>query len=342
VRVEEAIARVVAGRDLGEDEMRVVMERLLDGDATPAQIGSLLTALRMKGETVDELVGAARALRARMTRVPAAGPVVDTCGTGGDGLGTFNISTAAALVAAGAGAAVAKHGNRGMSGRVGGADVLEALGVRIDLPAAGVAHCLERAGVGFCFAQRFHAAMRYAAGPRREIGIRTMFNLLGPLANPAGAEAQLVGVFAPEWTEPLARALGRLGARRALVVHGGEGLDEISAARATRVSEVAEGAVRTYALGPEDFGLRPAPAEPVRVADAAESAAVVRGVLDGTPGPARDLVLVNAAAVLVVAGRAADWKAGMAQAAASIDGGAARRALARLVEASTGWDEGER
>jgi len=335
--IQDAIARAVAGERFSEDAMQAVMGLVMDGEATAAQIASWLTALRVRGETVDELVGAARAMRARMERVLFAGRLVDTCGTGGDGLGTFNVSTAAALVAAAAGATVAKHGNRGMSGRVGGADVLEALGVRIDLPAAGVAHCLAEAGIGFCFAQRFHAAMRNAAAPRREIGIRTLLNLLGPLANPAGAAAQLVGVFAPAWTEPMAEALGRLGAERALVVHGGEGLDEISAARPTRVSELAAGRVRTYEIGPADFGLAAEPGDLVTVADAAASAAVVRDVLAGAPGGARALTLVNAAGVLVVAGVADGWADGLRRAAAAIDAGEARRALERLVAASRGW-----
>ncbi len=284
--IRAAIARAAAREDASEAEMQAVMERLMDGEATAAQVASLLTALRMKGETVDELVGAARAMRARMARVATTLAVVDTCGTGGDGLDTFNVSTAAAFVAAGAGVAVAKHGNRAQSGRVGGADVLEALGVRVDLPPDAVARCLGVAGLGFCFAPRFHAAMRFAAAPRREIGIRTMLNLLGPLTNPAGAAAQLVGVFAPEWTEPVAAALARLGVRRALVVHASDGLDEISAARPTRVSEVAGGEVRTYHLTPEDFGVTDG-ADPPRARDAEASAAIIRAVLDGERAPRR-------------------------------------------------------
>ena len=339
ITIPEAIGRTVAGAAFSAEEMCALMERLMDGEGTPAQIASLLTALRMRGETVDELVGAARAMRARMVRVPVTGSVIDTCGTGGDGRSTFNISTAAALVAAGAGAVVAKHGNRAASGRVGGADVLEALGVEIDLPAERVAHCLARAGIGFCFAPRFHAAMRFAAAPRREIGIRTLLNLLGPLANPAGADRQLVGVFAPEWTEPVASALARLGSRRALVVHG-DGLDEVSACGPTRVSEVADGAVHTYHLRPEDFGLRALGEAAPCVADAAAGAVVIRDVLAGAPGPARDVVLVNAAAVLVAADIAADWRDGLRRAVAAIDEGAASRVLVRLVQASR--DPGER
>ncbi len=332
--MRDAIAAAAAGENLAADAVQAVVDGIMEGSATPAQIASLLTALRIKGETVDELVGAARALRARMLRVEVVGPVVDTCGTGGDGADLFNVSTAVALVVAGAGAAVAKHGNRAQSGRVGGADVLEALGVRIELPPAGVAQCIERAGIGFCFAPLFHGALRFAAVPRREIGLRTIFNLLGPLANPAGAAVQLVGVSAPRWTEPMAEALRRLGSSRALVVHGGEGIDEISPTRPTRVSELAGDRVRTYELTPEAFGLAPTAAPLPRVADAAESAAVIRGVLAGEPGPARDLVLVNAAAALVLAGKAADWPAGVALAAGAIDAGAAAGALARLVETS--------
>ncbi|MCC6767398.1 MAG: anthranilate phosphoribosyltransferase [Deltaproteobacteria bacterium] len=338
--MREAIAAAIAGRDLGEQAMQEVVDVMMSGAATPAQIGSLLTALRMKGESVDELVGTARAMRAHMLRVPWGGLAVDTCGTGGDGADLFNVSTAVALVVAGAGVAVAKHGNRAQSGRVGGADVLETLGVRIDLPPDGVARCLERAGVGFCFAPRFHAAMRYAAGPRREIGLRTIFNLVGPLANPAGATVQLVGVSEPRWTAPMAEALRRLGTTRALVVHG-SGLDEISTIGPTRVSEVGSDGVRTYDLAPSDFGLARCDAPP-RVADAAGSAAILRDVLAGVGGGARDLVLVNAAATLVLAGRAADWRVGMAVAAATIDGGAAARALARLVETSNEYEDGAR
>jgi len=268
-----------------------------------------------------------------MLRVPVEGFVVDTCGTGGDGADLFNVSTAVALVVAGAGVQVAKHGNRAQSGKVGGADVLETLGVRIDIAPEQVARCLETAGIGFCFAPRFHAAMRFAAAPRREIGLRTIFNFVGPLANPAGATVQLVGVSEPRWTEPMAAALRRLGASRAMVVHGA-GIDEISTVGPTRVSEVGPGGMRTYDVMPADFGLPTDGAPPPRVADAAASAAVIRAVLAGERGPARDVVLVNAAATLVLADRAADLLAGMQAAAAAIDGGAAAGALARLVETS--------
>lgn len=333
--VRDAIATVAAGRDLDEATMQAVVDVVMGGAATPAQIGSLLTALRIKGETVDELVGAARALRARMLRVPWGGTTVDTCGTGGDGADLFNVSTAVALVVAGAGVVVAKHGNRAQSGRVGGADVLEALGARIDLPPDGVVRCLERAGVGFCFAPRFHAAMRFAAAPRREIGLRTIFNFVGPLANPAGATVQLVGVSEARWTAPMAEALRRLGTTRAMVVHG-SGIDEISIAGPTRVSEVGPEGVRSYDLAPADFGITQQ-SLPARIADAAASAAVIRDVLGGVTGAARDIVLANAAAVLVLAGRAPDWRAGTAAAASAIDDGGAARALARLVETSNDY-----
>ena len=331
--IPEAIARVVARRDLSEDAAFALMGRLMDGEGTPAQIGSLLTALRMKGETVDELVGAARAMRARMLTVRVECPIVDTCGTGGAGRATFNVSTAAALIAAGAGVGGGKHGNRAMSGRVGGADVLEALGVVVDLPAEDVERCIAAAGIGFCYAPRFHAAMRSLAAPRREIGVRTILNLLGPLANPAAASAQLVGVFAPEWTAVVAEALRRLGTHRALVVHGDDGLDEISASGSTLVSEVAAGTVRTYHLHPRDFGVEPSGPAPA-AADAAASAAIVRGVLAGETGPARELALMNAAAVLVVAERTGSMREGYVRAAEAVASGAAAEVLARLVSAS--------
>ena len=248
--VQAAIRHLVAGRVLTETDMESVMREVMGGSATAAQLGGLLVALRMKGETVEEITGAARAMRRYAMRVPTQRDVVDTCGTGGDMRGTFNISTAAALVAAGAGVVIAKHGNRAMSGAVGGADVLEALGVRIELGAEEVAACLEEVGMGFLFAPVFHPAMRHVAGPRRELGIRTIFNLLGPLSNPAGAHAQLLGVFSAEWVEPLARALAHLGSRRALVVHGEDGLDEISLTAPTLVAELRDGDVRTLSADP--------------------------------------------------------------------------------------------
>ncbi len=253
--IRTAIAELTARRDLPEAEMEAVVRAIMDGEATPAQIAGLLVALRMKGERVDEIVGAARAMRQHAMPVTVARAVVDTCGTGGDMRHTFNISTAAALIAAGAGLAVAKHGNRAMSGSVGGADVLEALGVRIDLDAAHVAACIDAVGIGFLFAQAFHPAMRHVAPVRRELGVRTLFNLLGPLTNPAGAQRQLLGVFARQWVEPLAQALGRLGSQCALVVHGEDGLDELSLTGPSAVAELRDGAVRPYRFHPR--GRRP-------------------------------------------------------------------------------------
>jgi anthranilate phosphoribosyltransferase len=289
----------------------------------------------MKGERVEEITGAARAMRRFATRVAVAREVVDTCGTGGDRSGTFNISTAAALLAAGAGVRVAKHGNRAMSGAVGGADVLEALGVKIDLDAERVAGCLEEVGIGFLFAPIFHPAMRHAAAPRRELGVRTLFNLLGPLSNPAGAKAQLLGVFAARWVEPLAHALGRLGSQRAMVVHGEDGLDEISVAAPTLVAELRDGAVRTYRVAPEDLGLPRFASEAVSGGDAAHNAAIVRAVLAGTASPAQAAVaLLNAAAVVHVAGLAPDLASGLAAARRAVESGAAAAKLDALIEYS--------
>jgi anthranilate phosphoribosyltransferase len=334
--VKEALERVVAGADLSESEMESVMMQVMEGGVTPAQLGGLLVGLRMKGERVEEITGAARAMRRYATRVAVHAPVVDTCGTGGDKRGTFNISTAAALVAAGAGVTVAKHGNRAMSGAVGGADVLEALGVSIDLDAERVAGCLEEVGIGFLFAQVFHPAMRHAAAPRREIGIRTMFNLLGPLSNPAGAKAQLLGVFASHWVEPLAHALSKLGCERALVVHGEDGLDEISVGSATLVAELRDGAVRTYRITPEELGVSRFPEDAVAGGDAKHNAAIVRAVLAGEASPAQSAIsLLNAAAVVYVAGLAPDLAAGLAAAREAVASGAATRKLDALVEYSS-------
>jgi anthranilate phosphoribosyltransferase len=333
--VKEALERVVAGADLSEAEMESVMVQVMEGNVTPAQLGGLLVGLRMKGERVEEIAGAARAMRRYATRVVTHAPVVDTCGTGGDKRGTFNISTAAALLAAGAGVTVAKHGNRAMSGAVGGADVLEALGVAIDLDAERVAGCLEEVGIGFLFAQAFHPAMRHAAAPRREVGIRTVFNLIGPLSNPAGARAQLLGVFARQWVEPLAQALERLGCERAMVVHGEDGLDEISISTPTLVAELRDGAVHTYRIQPEALGLSRFPGDAVAGGDAEQNAAIVRAVLTGEATPAQTAIaLLNAAAVIYVAGLAPDLAAGLEKARASVASGAAARKLDALIEYS--------
>lgn len=331
--IREAIARASTGQDLGEEDMASVMREIMGGEATPAQIGGLLVALRMKGERVEEIVGAARVMRRYATRVTTQHEVVDTCGTGGDLRGTFNISTAAALIAAGAGVIIAKHGNRAVSGAVGGADVLEALGVRIELSADQVAACLDAVGIGFLFAPAFHPAMRHAAPARRELGIRTIFNLLGPLSNPAGAHRQLLGVFSAHWVEPLARALGRLGSRRALVVHGDDGLDEISLTEQTRAAEWRDGAVRTFDIRPEDLGLELCPPEALQGGDAARNAAILRAILDGSATRAQsEIALLNAAGVIYVADRAPSLQAGLGQARDALESGRAARKLADLID----------
>jgi anthranilate phosphoribosyltransferase len=332
--IRSAIAALVAGNDLNEADMESVVRELIGGSATPAQMGAFLLALRMKGERVEEISGAARAMRRYATRVPTEREVVDTCGTGGDMRGTFNISTAAAFVAAGAGLAIAKHGNRAMSGSVGGADVLEGLGVRIDLAAEQVAACIEEVGIGFLFAQVFHPAMRHVAPVRRELGVRTIFNLLGPLTNPAGARRQVLGVFAREWVEPIAHALGRLGSQRALVVHGDDGLDELSLTGPSWVAELrADGTVHSYRLEPSDVGL--SRCEPAALAggDVAANAAIIRDLLAGRATSAqRDIALLNAGAALWIGDRAPDIAAGIELARRALDSGAAARALEALVE----------
>ncbi|MBI4307821.1 MAG: anthranilate phosphoribosyltransferase [Chloroflexi bacterium] len=332
--IKEAIAALVEGRDLTLDQAAQVMQEIMGGEATPAQTSAFLVALRMKGETVEEIAGLAQVMREKAARVPVTEAVVDTCGTGGDALGTFNISTAAAFVAAGAGVKVAKHGNRAMSSHCGSADVLEALGVKIDLGPEGVAWCLAEAGIGFMFAQVFHPAMKHAAPVRREIGIRTVFNILGPLTNPAGAQDQVIGVPSPAVGPKLAGALQRLGARHALVVHGDGGLDEISPSGETQVWELREGQVRDYRITPETFGLRRAGIAEVKGGTAQENARMLREVLEGQRGPRRDVVVMNAAAALLVGGRAATLAEGARQAEESIDSGRALQRLAALVRVS--------
>ena len=329
----EALQRVGEGRDLSAAEMADVMTEIMEGRATEAQIGGLLMALRVKGENVDEIAGAASAMRRQGIRIqPKARIILDTCGTGGDQSGTFNISTAAALVAAASGVAVAKHGNRAMSGHVGGADVLEALGVQIEIPPARVAECIDAVGIGFLFAQSFHPAMRYAARARRELGLRTLFNLLGPLCNPAGATHQIVGVFADRWTQPLAASLGRLGSQHALVVHGAGGLDEVSLVGFTEVAELRDGAVRTYRIAPEQFGFDRCGIDVFRVGSPEQSADFVREVLAGVPGARTDIVLLNAGAALYAASRTPSIAAGVEMARESIQSGKAEHTLSALVE----------
>jgi anthranilate phosphoribosyltransferase len=329
--VKEAIARVALGRDLTEAEMAAVTTEIMDGQATPAQIGALLTGLHIKGEAVPEIVGAARVMRELATHVHVPCEVLDTCGTGGDGARTFNISTAAALVAAGAGLCVAKHGNRAMSGAVGGADVLETLGAHIELSPEQVERCLKEIGFGFLLAPAFHRAMRHAVGPRREIGIRTIFNLLGPLTNPAGARHQLIGVFDKRWIVPLADALGRLGSIHALVVHGQDGLDEISLTGPTAVAEWHDGKVRTFTVHPQEFGLVSCRLVDLQVQSAQESAALIRAVCTGAPGPQRDIVVLNAAAALYAGDAVGSLSAGVELARMTLDNGAAARTLDRFI-----------
>ncbi len=329
------IAKLVDGRDLTFQEAQQAMSAIMEGEATDAQIGAFLTALRMKGETVDEIAGCASVMRSKATRIDAGpGPVVDTCGTGGDASRTFNISTAAALVAAGAGAVVAKHGNRSVTSGSGSADVLRELGVNIDAEPPVVEACLREARIGFLFAPRLHAAMKHAIGPRRELKMRTIFNVLGPLTNPAGAKRQLLGVYDAALVEPLARVLGELGSERAFVAHSEDGLDELSTAAAALVAEWRGGEVRTFRVEPEDFGFPRAKLEDLRVDDAAQSAAVIRRVLDGEPGPARDITVLNAAAALAAAGLADSIADARPLAEQSIDQGRARAALDKLVEVS--------
>jgi anthranilate phosphoribosyltransferase len=336
VNIREAIIATVAGRDLSQAEAASAMEEIMSGEATPAQIGAFLTALHLKGETDAEIAGMAEVMRLKATPVYVDGPVADTCGTGGDGSHTFNISTAAAFVAAGAGLTVAKHGNRAMSSVCGSADVLEGLGVRIDLDAEGVARCLREAGIGFMFAPKFHPAMRFAGPVRREIGIRTAFNILGPLTNPARARHQVLGVASAALAEKLARALSRLDTTHALVVHGDGGVDELSLSGPNLIFDVRGGqAPHQFTLHPEELGLRSAPAEALRGGDVATNVAIVRGVLDNSDqGPRRDVVLLNAAAALVAGDRAETMGAGLALARASLDEGRALERLGRLVAVS--------
>lgn len=336
--MQSAIRSVTERRALSEDEMLDVMRLIMTGAATPAQIGGFLIGLRMKGETVEEITAAARVMRELATPVPvAAEHLVDTCGTGGDGASTFNISTASAIVTAAAGARVAKHGNRSVSSSCGSADVLEAAGVNLELGADQVAQCVEKIGVGFLFAPRHHGAMKYAIGPRKEMGVRTLFNLLGPLTNPAGAPNQVLGVFSADWLEPLAQVLGKLGSRHVMVVHAEDGLDEISIGSSTRVAELKDGVVSCYSISPEQFGLNTGSVADLGVADATASLAMIRAVFDDTPGPARDIVLLNAGAAIYVAGVADSLKEGIEAARRAVASGAARHKFAQLIETSNAF-----
>ncbi len=324
------LARVATGARLSEAEAAAAFDAMMSGDATPSQMGGFLMALRVRGETVEEITGAARTMRAKALAVEAPADAIDMVGTGGDGHGTFNISTAAALVVAGCGVSVAKHGNRKASSLTGAADVLEALGVNIDCDMSLVRRAILEAGIGFLMAQRHHSAMRHVAPTRVELGTRTIFNLLGPISNPAGVKRQLVGVFAREWVKPIAEVLGKLGSERAWVVHG-DGLDEITTTGTTEVAELNAGKVTMFTVTPEDAGLKRAIHGDIKGGDPATNAARLVATLDGRSGPLRDIVLLNAAGGLIVAGRARDLRDGVTQAAKSIDGGNAKRVLERLI-----------
>jgi anthranilate phosphoribosyltransferase len=325
--IKEAIHMLVDNINLSEGEMATCMKEIMEGKATDSQIGALLSALRVKGETVEEITGAAKIMREKATAIKAPEGVLDTCGTGGDMSHTFNISTTTALVVSGAGIPVAKHGNRSVSSRSGSADVLETLGVKIDWPHQDVEKCLFETGFGFLFAPLFHPAMKYAIGPRREIGIRTIFNILGPLTNPAGAPRQVLGVFASRLTETLAKVLGNLGAIDAIVVHGEDGLDEISVSGRTRVSRFKGGTVENFYIQPEDFGIWKNDIELIRGGNKEENAAITLSILHGEEGARRDIVLMNSAVAMIAAGKTEDFKTAFSVAAESIDSGRALRKL---------------
>lgn len=334
--LRETLVRVSAGSDLSSDEMSTVIGAVMDGKCDPVQIGSLLTALRMKGETVDEVAGAAASMRQRATKIPATGKFLDTCGTGGDGLHTFNISTATAIVAAACGVKVAKHGNRSVSSKSGSADVLEALGVRIDLTPDQVATCIDEVGIGFCFAPLIHGAMKHAVPVRRALGFRTIFNLLGPLTNPAGAEYQLLGANNLATAEKLANALSQLGTQKSLVVSGANGLDEISLWGDTTVFVVTAGGVETQTWNADVFGLKSGSVEELKVGSAVESAEMVRGVLTNGDSAARRIVIMNAAAALLVLGEVDTLPVGVKRVTEVLDSGQGRATLEKLIECSAG------
>lgn len=329
------IAIAASGRPLSADEAEAAFDIMMSGDATPAQMGGFLMALRVRGETVEEITGAVRAMRSKMVAIEAPPGAIDTCGTGGDQSGTWNISTAVSFVVAGCGVPVAKHGNRAMSSKSGAGDVLQALGVNLDAEMKLIEKAMREAGVGFMLAPRHHGAMRHVGPVRVELGTRTIFNLMGPLSNPAGAKRQLIGVFAKQWVEPLARVLGALGTERAWVVHGSDGLDEITTTGPTEVAELKDGRVRVFQVTPEEAGLPRAEPAALKGGDAETNAAALRAVLGGAPGAYRDIVLMNSAAALVIADKAPDLKAGVALAAESIASGRARAALDRLVAISS-------
>jgi len=328
------ISKVATGAELTVQESAAAFDRMMSGEATPSQMGALLMGLRVRGETVDEITGAVTTMRAKMLKVDAPQGAIDVVGTGGDASGSYNISTCAAFIVAGAGVPVAKHGNRALSSRSGAADVLAALGVRIDLGPEEIARCIAQAGIGFMFAPLHHPAMKHVGPTRVELGTRTIFNLLGPLSNPAGVKRQMVGVFSRDWVEPLAKVLGRLGSERAIVVHGADGLDEITTAGPTSVASLENGMVRTFEITPEDVGLPKADPKRLLGGDADANAAALLAVLKGEKSPYRDVAMFNAAAALIVAGRAKDLSEGMALARTSVDSGEAEGRLDRLIAVS--------
>lgn len=332
--LRQAIDKVVAGKELSEREATEAFELVMAGEATPAQLGAFLVALKMRGEAVSEITGAAKVLRDKVRKVQAPEGAIDTCGTGGDAKGTHNISTCAAFVVAGAGLPVAKHGNRSVSSRSGSADVLAELGVAIELEPEHVTRCINEAGLGFMFAPSHHAAMRHVAPVRKELGMRTIFNLLGPLANPAETKFQLIGVYGKEWVQPVAEVLGRLGVKRAWVVHGADGLDELTTTTISHVAALDQGRISTFNVSPKNAGLREAKPQDLLGGDAAENAAHIRAVLEGMEGPFRDIVLFNAGAALMVGGKAKSLRDGVALASDAIDSGKAKAVLEKLVAIS--------
>lgn len=335
--IREGLKKVIAGEDLTEVEMVEIMQEIMSGQATDAQIGGFLAALRMKGETVEEITGAARVMRdnAANVSVTTPGPVIDTCGTGGDGVNTFNISTAAAFVAAGAGLTVAKHGNRSVSSKCGSADVLTVLGVDITCDITVVQRCLNEIGIGFLFAPTFHKAMKHVLGPRREMGVRTMFNILRPLTNPAGARCQVLGVYDKALTETMAHVLKNLGSRHVFVIRGEDGMDEITLTGKTTISELKGGRVHTYQVSPEDFGLKPCTLKDLQGDTPEINAGIITNILKGSPGPRRDVVVLNAAAAIAAGGLADDISHGLSIAQEAIDSGHALKKLHDLAELTT-------
>ncbi|UYO42660.1 anthranilate phosphoribosyltransferase [Rhodopseudomonas palustris] len=334
VDFKSIIAKVATGATLTRDEATDAFDAMMSGDATPSQMGALLMGLRVRGETVDEITGAVTTMRAKMLPVSAPTDAVDIVGTGGDGSGSVNVSTCASFVVAGCGVTVAKHGNRALSSKSGAADVLAALGVKIDITPDQVGRCVNEAGIGFMFAPTHHPAMKNVGPTRVELATRTIFNLLGPLSNPAGVKRQMIGVFSRQWVQPLAQVLKNLGSEAVWVVHGSDGLDEITLSGTTAVAELKNGEITSFEISPEDAGLPRAPADALKGGDAQANAVALRAVLEGMPGPYRDVALLNAAATLIVAGKAKDLKEGVAMGAHSIDSGAAEARLKKLIAVS--------